>query len=423
MSGATTGQGSNSVNLRLFNERVILTALRRLGSASKADLARHANLTSNTAGVIVRELEAQRLIRTEGKRAGLRGQPATLLSLNAEGAYSIGVKVGRRSLDTLLVDFTGRVLERRHRERAFPLPEEAVALLLDDIAALRRAVPASAAAGRLAGLGVATPYNMGSWRRELDIPSEAYRAWNDFDIAGRLAAGTGLAVFRENDGTAAAVAELFQGHGRWLNDFIYVFLGAALGGGVILGGNYHRGVNGNAGDLGLMPVAPSRLATAPRPTRAYDILLTRASVNALIRHLRESGVPIERRAELDAAMAAHPAPVREWLDDCADALVAPLLSAARVLDFEAVVLDGDLPKPVLADLVARLAALLEKAVPEAREPPELRPGTVGREAAALGAAILPLHLNFSPSSEILLGHQHQGEGAAAGAAGARPVER
>jgi predicted NBD/HSP70 family sugar kinase len=268
---------------------------------------------------------------------------------------------------------------------------------------------------------VATPYNMGSWRRELDIPSEAYRAWNDFDIAGRLAAGTGLAVFRENDGTAAAVAELFQGHGRRLDDFVYVFIGAAAGGGVILNGDYHRGVNGNAGDVGLMPVAPSRLATAPRPGRAYDILLTRASVNALIRHLRGSGVAVERQDELDAAIAAHPEPVREWLDDCADALVAPLLAAACVLDVEAIVLDGDLPRPVLGDLIARLAALLREAAPEAREPPELRPGTVGREAAALGAAILPLHLNFSPNSEILLGHQHQQSEGAAG--GLRLVER
>jgi predicted NBD/HSP70 family sugar kinase len=128
-------------------------------------------------------------------------------------------------------------------------------------------------------------------------------------------------------------------------------------------------------------------------------------------------VPVERRSELDAAIAGHPEPVREWLDDCADALVAPLLSAVCVLDVEAIVLDGDLPKPVLGELVARVAALLGEAVPEAREPPELRRGTVGREAAALGAAILPLHLNFSPNSEILLGH-HQGE-----AAGARLIER
>jgi hypothetical protein len=41
-------------------------------------------------------------------------------------------------------------------------------------------------------------------------------------------------------------------------------------------------------------------------------------------------------------------------------------------------------------------------VPEARRPPPLRLGQVGRQAAALGAAILPLHLNYSPSREILV---------------------
>jgi predicted NBD/HSP70 family sugar kinase len=398
-----SGQGSNSVQVRLFNERVILAALRKLGQASKADLARYAQLTSNTAGVIVRELQAQKLVRSDGKRSGLRGQPATLLSLNAEGAYSIGIKIGRRSLDTLLVDFCGRVLERHHHERAFPMPEEAMRLVLADVGALREAIPSPAAA-RLAGIGVATPYHLGSWRRELDIPSAAATAWEDFAIAERLAAATGLAVFHENDGTAAAVAELFQGHGRTLDDFLHVFIGTAIGGGVILNGNYHRGASGNAGDIGLMPVAPSRLTTAPRPNGPYDILLTRASISSLIRHLRGSGVPVARRAELDAAIAAHPVLVQEWLEDAVDALVAPLLAAACVLDIQAIVLDGDLPQALVTDLVERLRRALPDAAPEAREVPELRLGTTGREAAAIGAAILPLHLNFSPTSEILARH-------------------
>ena len=402
MQDAAIGKGSNSVNLRQFNERVILTALRRLGSASKADLARYANLTSNTAGVIVRDLEAQRLVRTEGKRIGQRGQPATLLSLNADGAYSVGVKVGRRSLETILVDFSGQVLDQRRHEIAFPLPEAALALLLADVAEVRRALPASGS-GRLAGLGVATPYHMGSWRRELDIPSEAYRAWNEFDIARALAADTGLEVFAENDGTAAAVAELFQGHGRQLDDFVYVFIGTAVGGGIILGGHYHRGTSGNAGDLGLMPVPPSQLASAPAPRGRYDILLTRASVNSLIRHLRASGMAIERRTDLDAAVASPGEQVAAWLDDCAEALVPPLLSATCVLDVRTIVLDGDLPKAVIEDLIARLTAALAAATPEARDVPEVRMGTIGRRAAAIGAAILPLHLNFSPNREILLG--------------------
>ena len=404
MRAGANGQGSNSVNVRLFNERVILSALRRLGSASKADLARHANLTNNTAGVIVRELEAQQLIRTEGKRSGQRGQPATLLSLNAAGAHSIGVKVGRRSLDAILVDFCGRVLEARRHERTFPLPEEAIALLLDEIAALRGLIPAPAAR-RLAGLGVATPYNMGSWRRELDIPSATYAAWNDFPIAGRLAAGTGLAVFHENDGTAAAVAELFQGHGRELNDFLYVFIGTAIGGGVIINGHYYRGVSGNAGDIGLMPVPRSRLATAPEPTGPLDILLTRASISSLIRHYRGSGVPIASGADLDAALEDHPQRLAEWLEDCVDALVTPLLAATCVLDVPTIVLDGDLPGSVIEHLVERLAAALAAATPEARSAPELRVGTVGRRAAAIGAAILPLHLNFSPNSGVLVGYR------------------
>jgi predicted NBD/HSP70 family sugar kinase len=399
----TVGQGSNSAFVRQFNERVILTLLRRLGEASKADLARHAKLTQNTAGQIVRELEEQNLVRTEGKRTGARGQPATLLRLDPAGAYSIGIKIGRRSLDALLVDFGGRVLERRRMERPFPMPDEAIAFVTESVAGLRRRAGVGAAA-RLAGLGVAVPYNLGSWHRELDIPVSEYRRWNEVDIRRELEAATGLDVFCENDGTAAAVAELFQGHGRTLEDFFYVFVGAAIGGGVILGGDYHRGVNANAGDVGLMPTLPSHLATAPRPEGAYDILLTRASLNALIRHLRGNGLAIAGRDDLDPLFEqGHPL-VGEWLDDAAEAMVLPVLSAVRVLDVGAVVIDGTLPRAVLDELIRRLAKLLADASPESREPPRLLRGSIGREAPAIGAAILPLHLNFSPSREVLLGH-------------------
>jgi predicted NBD/HSP70 family sugar kinase len=281
------------------------------------------------------------------------------------------------------------------------MPDEAVGLALHDIAALRKAAPKGERA-RMAGIGIATPYDMGSWRRELDIQSEAYRIWNETDIATRIGAETGLAVFRENDGTAAAVAEMFRGRGRELDSFVHVFIGAAIGGGIVLNNEYYRGATGYAGDIGLMPVGRSRLSTAPEPTRSHDVLLTRASVTSLIRHLRGNGVAITNRSEVEDALPRHPDLVAEWLEDCADALVVPLLSAARLLDVNAIVLDGDLPQAIREDLLARLIPLLDEATPEARKPPQLLLGIIGREAAALGAAILPLHLNFSPNREILV---------------------
>jgi predicted NBD/HSP70 family sugar kinase len=399
--GSATGQGSKSANVRLFNERVILDALRRLGQASKADLSRYVGLTNNTAGVIVKDLEERKLVRAEGTRACGRGLPATLLSLDPEGAYAIGISFGRRLIDVQLVDFSGRALGRRHHELDPALPDEALALALEDVADLRRTLPQSGPR-RMAGIGIAMPYDMGSWRHELDISSEAFGAWDDTDIAARIEEETGLPVFCENDDTAAAIAEIFKGAGRDLNSFVYVFIGAAIGGGIVLNGQYYRGTTGYAGDIGLMPVQRSCLRSAPAPTRPYEILLTRASVNSLIRHLRACGVMIWNQGDLEAALHSHPGPVAEWLGDCADALIVPLLSVASLLDVDAIVLDGDLPGPVLADLLDRLAPMLAAAVPEARRPPSLVRGRFGREAGALGAAFLPLHLNYSPNREMLV---------------------
>ena len=403
MSSAVGGQGSNSAVVRQFNERVILSALRRLGEASKADLARQVNLTPNTAGQIVRDLERQKLVRASGKRTGLRGQPATLLRLDPGGAYGIGVKLGRRTLDGVLVDFAGRVLKARHQELDLPPPDVALRLVRDEVAALRRAVP-RAGRGRIAGVGFAAPYNLGSWRRELDLPADVSAAWTAFDLEAGLRASLGLPVLVENDGTAVAVAELFQGHGRELDDFAVVYIGAAVGGGVVLGGSPRRGAAGNAGDIGLMPVPPSRLATAPRPGRGSDILLNRASVNALVRHLRRNGVAVAANPDLERAIPAHPALVAEWLEDCADALVNPLLSISSLLDLQAIVVDGNLPRALVERLVERLRALLEANAPEARSPPALRLGTAGRDAAAIGAALLPLHSAYGPGREARFGH-------------------
>ena len=129
---------------------------------------------------------------------------------------------------------------------------------------LRRAVPA-AERDRLAGVGLALPYNLGAGGANSILPEAVAAAWNGFDLAGRLRAVLDLPVVVENDGNAIAVAELFGGHGRELDDFAIVYIGTAVGGGIVLGGAYRRGATGNAGDFGLMPVSASRLASAPRP--------------------------------------------------------------------------------------------------------------------------------------------------------------
>lgn len=397
------GQGSNSALVRQFNERVILAGLRRLGRASKADIARHAGLTSNAAGVIVRELTRLGLVVEQGKnRAGGRGQPATMLALDPRGAYAIGVRIDRGALETVLVDFAGRPIQRRYRALTLPAPSEAVAMLAADIADLIAALP-TGDAERLVGIGLGVPFNLESWLEQLDLAPESYRQWERFDIAAALGRATGRPVTVENDGTAAAIAELFYGAGRQLDDFLYFFIGSAIGGGVVQAGQYVRGVTGNAGDVGMMPVPHSRLASAHPTSRPWDILLGRASLNALIRHLRHAGAHVAGLDDLSAATASHAQATVEWLEDCAEALAWAVLAATAVLDVPHVVIDGDFDRALLDDLVDRLRRTLSSQSPESRPPPTVTRGSFGADAGAIGAASLPLHQTFSPHASILTG--------------------
>jgi predicted NBD/HSP70 family sugar kinase len=403
------GQGTNSANVRRFNERLLLQALRRAGQASKADLARIANLTSTAVGTIITSLIDGGLIEVTGRRLeGRRGQPASLLQLDPRGAFAIGVRLDRMSIETVLVDFAGRILARRSRDMLLPQPWVAQQIVQDDIRALLARLDTDERS-RLAGIGVAQPYNLGSWLRELGLPADPFRVWDDVDFAGELRRALALPVFSENDGNAAAIAELFYGCGRQRDDFVYLFVGPAIGGGIAIDGDCVRGLTGNAGDFAVMPVPPSRLASAPRPRGQWDILLSRASLIALQRHLRHGGETVDSRADLEAFIASHHPAVEEWLDDCVDALAPALRAALCVLDLPAVVLDADVDAGLIDTLMQRLRVAVADTAPEARGTPSLVRGTFGRDAGALGAATLPMFYNFSPRAGILIGMRAQSQ--------------
>ncbi|MCP3711194.1 ROK family transcriptional regulator [Paraburkholderia sp. CNPSo 3274] len=402
MRSPHVGQGSNSANVRRFNERLLLQALRRAGEASKADLARLANLTSTAVGTIITSLTANGLIEVSGRRDGQRGQPASLLRLSPRGAFAIGVRLDRTNIETVLVDFAGQMIERRSRDMLLPQPSVAQEIVQRDIAELLGLLTTEERS-RLAGIGVAQPYNLGSWLRELGLPADTFRVWNDVDFAGELARATALPVFSENDGNAAAIAEIFYGCGRQRDDFLYLFLGPAIGGGIAIDGDCVRGLTGNAGDFAVMPVPPSRLPSAHKPPGQWDILLSRASLISLRRHLQYCGETIDSRADLEACIArGHPG-VQEWLDDCVDALAPSLRSAFCVLDVPAVVLDADVDAGLIDTLMQRLRLAVAATAPEARGTPALVRGTFGPDAGALGAATLPMFFNFSPRAGILMG--------------------
>ena len=94
---------------------------------------------------------------------GKVGQPSVPMALNPDGAFSIGIKIGRRSLDMLLVDFTGQVRERLSLDYAFPDPDTLFAEIGTRLRQLRKALK-PALRERVHGIGIAAPLSLGGWQ-------------------------------------------------------------------------------------------------------------------------------------------------------------------------------------------------------------------------------------------------------------------
>ena len=133
-------------------------------SCPKAEIARLTHLTAQTVQIIIARLEADDLVRKRAPVRGKVGQPSVPMALNPDGAFSIGIKIGRRSLDMLLVDFTGAGARTPVAGLPVPRPRHAVRR---DRHALRQLRKRSSPAlrERLHGIGVAAPLSLGGWQR------------------------------------------------------------------------------------------------------------------------------------------------------------------------------------------------------------------------------------------------------------------
>jgi len=116
----TTAEAPTLLDPRTQNERDMLRLIRQERALPKAEIAKRTGLSAQSATVIINKLEADGLVcRLPAIRGGV-GQPKIPFGLNAQGAFSVGLKIGRRSYDMLLLDLSGHVRATLHENIAYP---------------------------------------------------------------------------------------------------------------------------------------------------------------------------------------------------------------------------------------------------------------------------------------------------------------
>ena len=376
--------GANQSGLRDQNARLVLSYLRRHGALSSAEIARRSGLSAQTISNILKALDAADLIRKGKTVKGKVGKPSTPIELNPTGVFSLGLNIGRRSAELALVDFLGNVIGTR--STAYPYPEIDGIFTFVERSMTDLCASAPGSRERLAGIGIARPSEIWNWLEIVNAPADAMQAWKDFDLTNEMARAIGCEAVEQNDATSACVAEHLLGRGAQFSDFAYLFIGAFLGGGLVLGDKVIWGRTGNTCAIGILPMPDGRENTTE--------LLEMASLHVLEAALVRDGIePLDLR-DTPEDWSAYARQLDVWIKDTGKALAHGAASIASVVDVQAILIDGAMPQEVRSRLTAETEAHFKKYKLGGIQRPLIAEAEVGRNARSIGAALLPIHARF-----------------------------
>jgi predicted NBD/HSP70 family sugar kinase len=329
---ASDGSGSQSA-LRRTNARGVIEALRVLGPASQAAIARHTGLSRSAVNAIVRSLADT---GTVAIRPGATARETEVALSGARGAM-IAIDLGHQRLHGSIVDFVGEArfdevidLGREHEASSdVSTVDELVGRLLQRSGIARDAVIRVC-------VGLHAPYE--SLTHTIS-PSGILPGWEGLDVEAVLGDRLGLPISVDNDANFAALAEWTWGAGRGTGDLLYVKSSNGIGSGIILDGRIFRGANGMAGELGHV-VVDDRGVLCNCGNRGC--LSAVASGRALLLELAAAGAPRESLQEVITDARSGDLACRRILGEAGRYLGLGLANAVKLIAPSTIVIGGEL---------------------------------------------------------------------------------
>ena len=368
--------GLSQRGVRDHNERLLLSLIQRHGGLPASDLAKRAGLSPPTVSSILRKLEAEGLVLKGEPVRGKVGKPSTPMQLAKDGTFSFGLKIGRRSAELVLMDFVGNIRHERQLNYPRPLPQELFEFVEQSLNEITGEMTEDQIS-RVCGLGVGAAFELWNWPDEAAERRAEFGEWKTIDLQTELRELTGLPVSLLNDATAACQAEHTFGRGKEFRDYAYFFIGAYIGGGIVLDHTVYQGRQGNAGALGsLRSIGPNGESMQ---------LVEMASIRQLEQRLDEVDLDPRQLWSDPESWLNLSRYVDPWLRQTAQELSKAALSVCSVIDFEAILIDGAFPQEIRLDLVDRVRRYVTTQDTRGLISPQIEAGSIGRKARAIGA--------------------------------------
>ncbi|SEO17848.1 ROK family protein (putative glucokinase) [Amphibacillus marinus] len=237
--------------MKSLNKSIILTKILNEGPISRAQIAKDTQLTPPTVGSLVKELIDQRIVKESTQGTSKGGRKPTMLVIDQQAYYMIGIDAGPSQIDLILTDLSGKIIANAQHQLLLPITDKQFLTQLIHVteAMVTDHVKYS---DHIIGIGVAMHGVVDANEGEsLYAPNLNLR---DMPIAEALSNHFSYMVKVENDARALALAETWFGQGKGYDRLVAVNIGTGVGAGVVIEGDLYHGETFIAGEIGHMTI-------------------------------------------------------------------------------------------------------------------------------------------------------------------------
>jgi predicted NBD/HSP70 family sugar kinase len=237
-----------SKDIRNESRFALLRGLYSLGTATRQELASATGLSFATIANIVGELIDVGVLVEAGREDSGGGRPVTRLRISPARGALVGVDIAETYLHVDVYDLALDVIGQAESE--LPIDENEPASLARRVAALVDQAASAAGIARegILRVGVSLPGQVDP-QRGVSVFAPNWD-WHEVRIQSLLSEAIGLPVDVDNPLRAIAIAELWFGAGRLVDNVATVNLGTGVGAGLAVGGDLVRGTSNTAGEWG-----------------------------------------------------------------------------------------------------------------------------------------------------------------------------
>lgn len=392
--------------MKSLNKSIILNKILNSGPISRAQIAKETNLTPPTVGSIVKELIEQGIVKESTLGISQGGRKPTMLVIDYQGFYVVGVDAGPTEVETILTDLSGKVIEHC----SLPINEKITeASFLGILEAGIETVLQNYNQNKdkIIGIGIAM-------HGVVDVETGTSLYAPNLDLRGvpikqTLEDKFNLMVIVENDARALALGEVWFGQGKDSESMVAVNIGNGVGAGITLNGKLYHGDSSIAGEIGHMTVDINGKACSCGNKGCLQTIISGPAIaERAVQHLDHAPQSVLKQTSsitgesiFQAAEAGDSYAVR-ILEETGEYIGIGLTNLIHIINPSKIIISGGVAGARTFILDSIVETISKRALTPKAKQTEVAFSDLGQQATALGAIALLLAELFERNGEVTI---------------------